>query len=258
MNLLDQLKSPFPVNRIRWRVGATKKDKTQGIALAYVDARDVMRRLDEVCGLDWQCRYSHVTEASAICDIGIKIEGDWLWRSNGAGETAIEGKKGAMSDAFKRAAVLWGVGRYLYSLPTFWVLLKEKGNSHVLDQIPSMPAWGTPEGYAARLEPDYEAPPEVVYVERHKYDDDSTHLTLLEAKTQCADSIVAIKKGIGDGDTEGLASAAEAYFELSIAEMTALNIAPSKNPDAPFTTYERGIFKTKEFREAHYGTEASA
>ena len=49
MNIND-LSGPFPATDISWRVGATSGDKTKGIALAYIDARDVMRRLDAVCG----------------------------------------------------------------------------------------------------------------------------------------------------------------------------------------------------------------
>src|SRR5690625_2037857 len=52
--LLRKLAAPFDPARIHWRVGATTKDKSKGIALAYINARDVMRRLDQVMGLDWQ------------------------------------------------------------------------------------------------------------------------------------------------------------------------------------------------------------
>ena len=47
MNLQQRLERPFPVNRLRWRIGATNHDKTSAIALAYIDARDVMYRLDD-------------------------------------------------------------------------------------------------------------------------------------------------------------------------------------------------------------------
>ena len=47
---LDSLAKPFDVDKVHWRVGAMTKDKTSCIALAYVDARDVMQRLDEVVG----------------------------------------------------------------------------------------------------------------------------------------------------------------------------------------------------------------
>ena len=98
------LKEPFDPKLIHWRVGATTKDKSKGIALAYINARDAMKRLDDVMGMNWQCRYPF----EGCCEIGLLINGEWIWRSNGAGETDIEGEKGRYSDAFKRAAVMWG------------------------------------------------------------------------------------------------------------------------------------------------------
>ena len=141
--ILSALKRPFEPRQISWRVGATSKDKTKGIALAYLDARDVMRRLDDVFGMDWQCRYTHA-ENKTICEIGVLIDGVWLWRAGGAGDTDIEAEKGAISDAFKRAAVLFGIGRYLYELPNTWVQIDEYKK---LKDVPNLPKWATPEGY---------------------------------------------------------------------------------------------------------------
>lgn len=137
------LKRPFPVRQISWRVGATSKDKTKGIALAYIDARDVMRRFDDIFGLNWQCRYTHA-EGKTICELGIKVDNEWLWRAGGAGDTDIEAEKGAISDAFKRAAVLWGVGRYLYELPNVWVEIDQYKK---ITAPPVLPKWATPEGF---------------------------------------------------------------------------------------------------------------
>jgi len=157
MNIEQRLAAPFPVNRIHWRVGSTNAKKlgvkpweaTKGIALAYIDARDVMKRLDDVVGgLNWQNRYTHVTEKGVVCEIGIRVEDEWLWRANGAGDTQVEAEKGAMSDAFKRAAVMWGIGRYLYSLPNTWVDL----NNGRIANPPQLPAWATPEGYQQIME----------------------------------------------------------------------------------------------------------
>ena len=120
---LAKLKEPFEPDRISWRVGSTTKDKSKGMALAYIDARDVMQRLDDVCGPEnWQCDYPHAA-AKTVCRIGIKVGGEWVWKANGAGDTDIESEKGALSDAFKRAAVLWGIGQYLYDLDSPWVTL---------------------------------------------------------------------------------------------------------------------------------------
>lgn len=136
---LSELSGPFPASKISWRVGATTSNKDKGIAFAYIDARDVMDRLDEVCGIGgWQARYPF----AGCCEIGIKTQptiieggkivdpGEWVWKSNGAGETDVEAEKGQYSDAFKRAAVLWGIGRYLYDVPNKWIPIEQKGRSY--------------------------------------------------------------------------------------------------------------------------------
>jgi len=129
---LDELKKPFPAELISWRVGATNAKKnngkaTKGIALAYIDARDVMERLDEVCGVgNWQCVHPHANGKTS-CRIGIKIGDEWIWKENGAGDSNESAEKGAFSDSFKRAAVLWGIGRYLYDVPNVWVDLDDWG-----------------------------------------------------------------------------------------------------------------------------------
>ena len=145
MSITEQLKEPFDPKVVHWRVGATNAkelnckpwEATIGIALAYIDARDVMKRLDDVLGDDWQARAPY----KGYCEVGVKIDGEWLWRGNSAGETDVEGEKGQASDAFKRAAVLWGVGRYLYYLPNQWYPL-EKGK---LVGDPKLPDWAKPD-----------------------------------------------------------------------------------------------------------------
>ncbi len=139
-SITKKLKEPFEASLIHWRVGATSQDKKTGIALAYINARDVMKRFDDVCGDNWQVDYPF----KGCCRIGLKINDEWLWRSNGAGETDIEGEKGVYSDSFKRAAVLWGVGRYLYYLENNWVPIKPQGRSHVIVTPPTLPRWALP------------------------------------------------------------------------------------------------------------------
>ena len=126
----QSLRAPFRSDQICWRIGATNQEKTKGMALAYIDARAVMDRLDEVCGPEnWQKRYSHA-DAKTICEIGIKIGGEWVWKADGAGDTDHEAAKGALSDAFKRAGVVWGIGRYLYDLSSPWVEIEPAGKSY--------------------------------------------------------------------------------------------------------------------------------
>jgi len=125
----DKLRAPFPPERVSWRVGSTTADKKKGLALAYIDARDVMQRLDEVCGpAGWQNTYPHAN-GKTVCAIGIKVGDEWIWKSNGAGDSDVEAEKGALSDAFKRAAVQWGIGRYLYDVDSPWVEIEPMGRS---------------------------------------------------------------------------------------------------------------------------------
>ena len=123
---LELLGRPFPADEVGWRVGSVAGNGKKAMALAYIDARSVMDRFDDVCGLaGWQNKYSHVGQKT-ICDIGVKVGDEWIWKADGAGDTQFEADKGAMSDAFKRAAVRWGVGRYLYSMDDQWVEIDER------------------------------------------------------------------------------------------------------------------------------------
>jgi hypothetical protein len=99
-----------------WGKGEVKERKGPGgKMLSYVDARQVQNRLDEVVGTEnWQTHFSEVC-GNYCCTLSLRIDGEWVAKSDGAGETSIEGDKGGFSDAFKRAAVSFGIARYLYS-----------------------------------------------------------------------------------------------------------------------------------------------
>lgn len=142
--LLEQLKNPFDPKFVKWRVGATNADKTKGIALAYLDAREVTKRLDEVLGVgNWRDKLTRV-EGGFVDDIEIKIDGEWIGRSDASGDTAVDPVKGGASGAFKRAAAKWGVGRYLYYLPNVWVAIVPAGRSYQLAETPKLPDWALP------------------------------------------------------------------------------------------------------------------
>lgn len=153
-----KLAAPFPPDRVSWRVGSTTQDKTRGMALAYIDARDVMARLDDVCGPGgWQCDYPHAN-GKTVCRIGIKCGDEWIWKADGAGDTDVEAEKGALSDAFKRSAVRWGIGRYLYDLPSPWVELEQRGRTYVIKEAEH----GKLRNLLERMAPS-EAPPPVAH-----------------------------------------------------------------------------------------------
>lgn len=135
MDLQDLFK-PYPAAEIEWRVGSTNSDKSSGLALAYLTARHVMDRLDAVCGPEnWQDRYEF-HGARTVCYLSIRINADdptkvseWVTKADGAGDSDVEAEKGAISDALKRAAVKWGIGRYLYDLGNIWVDVEPAGRS---------------------------------------------------------------------------------------------------------------------------------
>lgn len=115
------LAAEFPPHVVSWRCQTISRDGNKGLALAYIDARDVMRRLDEVCTpAGWQDRYE-VHGSKTLCYLSLRIGDVWITKADGAGDTDVEAEKGSLSDAFKRAAVKWGIGRYLYDVPAPWV-----------------------------------------------------------------------------------------------------------------------------------------
>lgn len=131
-DIFDQLATPFDPSEIDWRVGSTNADKTKGMALAYIDARVVMDRLDSVVGpAGWSCRY-YIAEGKTVCELSLKCGEEWVTKSDGAGNSDFEAEKGALSDAFKRAAVRWGIGRYLYNLSSPWVAIESRGKTHFI------------------------------------------------------------------------------------------------------------------------------
>lgn len=133
MNLKD-LAKPIDLNDIELRVGSTKDDK--GMALAYVTARAVMDRLDEVCGPEnWSDSYSPAPNGGVLCTLSIKIGDEWVSKADAADNTDFEPVKGGMSSAFKRAGVKWGIGRYLYGLKAPWVPIVSYGKTKKIEDV---------------------------------------------------------------------------------------------------------------------------
>ena len=122
--MMFELAKQFPHNEVSWRtqrVFQSKKDsKWYALALAYLSVRQVQDRLTEVMGHNWQCNHT-VYGSKTICSLGLKFDNEWIWRSDGAGDTNFEADKGALSDSLKRAGVSWGIGRYLYDLKNTYV-----------------------------------------------------------------------------------------------------------------------------------------
>lgn len=113
-DIFAALCAPFSSNEVRTKPGSG------GSTIHFIAGRSAQNRLDSVLGPEnWRDTYFE-TEKGLRCRIEIRItpDGEWLWKEDGgagAGMPAADDEeKSAYSDAFKRAAVKWGVARYLY------------------------------------------------------------------------------------------------------------------------------------------------
>ena len=164
---LKQLREPFAADDIEWRVSRAGLGKRGPYCrvLAYITARAIQHRLDDVCGPSrWQFERPEmltINGASAFsCGLSILVDGEWITKYDVAEPTAIEPAKGGWSSAVKRAASAWGVGRYLYRLDEMhadvqetdpgsrawnWARLPEKhGGAVYYWRTPSLPGWALP------------------------------------------------------------------------------------------------------------------
>lgn len=161
---LERLSEPFPPEDVEWRVGQAGSN-SRGIwckVLAYLTNRAIMNRLDEVFGpMGWQDQFKEWHGDSQLCGISVKHPefDEWVTKWDGADNTAVESTKGGLSDAMKRAAVKWGIGRYLYKLDEAfaetmetrpstkdgWHYAKLKDGKVYYWKNPQLPAWALPE-----------------------------------------------------------------------------------------------------------------
>lgn len=135
--LQEALSAPFQNADIEWRVSATNHEKTNGLAVPYVTNRAIQTRLDDTVGIDgWHNDFvPWKGEKAQLCGISIYLPElkDWLTKWDGSDDTDIECVKGGLSDSMKRAAVEWGIGRYLYGMtPPLWVGIEQRGKGYVI------------------------------------------------------------------------------------------------------------------------------
>ena len=118
-----KVKIPF-----KWRVQSFSKYKAQATCVSYIDSRDVQDILDASCV--WSDRY-YSEGGLLFCEITIYADSREYKRTDTGSESNVDKQKGHSSDAFKRAAVKFGVGRFLYSQPMQYVTsdaIKTNGN----------------------------------------------------------------------------------------------------------------------------------
>jgi hypothetical protein len=122
--ITQALAAPFEPEEVKFKPAVVSGSRA--LALAYVDARVIQDRLDDVLGVEgWQDEYEILPDGSVVCKLRLRLGDEWITKMDvgGPSEQPDEGdrRKAAFSDALKRAAVKFGVGRYLYRLPSQWV-----------------------------------------------------------------------------------------------------------------------------------------
>lgn len=139
-----QLAAPFEADEVEWKPQTVRGSRA--LAIAYVDARAVMDRLDQVLGVGgWHTAYREIPDG-VVCRLRARVGGGWVEHEDvGSFSDQPDGGdrlKAAFSDSLKRAAVHLGVGRYLYRLPHQWVDY-DPGKKQFASP-PRLPEWATP------------------------------------------------------------------------------------------------------------------
>ncbi len=116
--LLKQLSVPFPATAIQWRAGSTTRDKKRAQALPYAEPRIYEDRLNQLCPGDWSVSFRPWGENRLICELTIH---GVTRSSTGESEGGFAPGTSAEAQAFKRACSKFGLGRFLYDLPSPWV-----------------------------------------------------------------------------------------------------------------------------------------
>ncbi len=141
------LRRPFTPEAVKWRI------MSGNLIAGYIDARLAIERLNLVCPNDWQDEFSPIMGGALMCRLTV------------CGQTRHDVGDGAdpktlFSDAFKRAAVKFGVGVSLYAQPTrrategkITAAVDEKLRAHYTEWLKTtgIPAFGEPLDHGDRL-----------------------------------------------------------------------------------------------------------
>ena len=198
------LQKPLQPDRVVWRVqqsGFSKQGKPWAMVLAYMDNRAVQERFDEVFGIaGWKNEFKTAPDGGTLCGISVKFGDEWVTKWDGAENTQVEAVKGGLSGSMKRAAVQWGVGRYLYDLPTSFAqtsLEKTDGWNKVFDKKagknfwwnnPQLPSWALPQNSKVQntkadfTEEEIPTPPKLYVVGKDKKEFDEKKLQVVVNK----------------------------------------------------------------------------
>jgi len=164
--LVEELEVPFPPDQVRWRVTNTTNDKKRGQIMPYADPRAYTDRLNALFSPQgWTRDYkietmnniTRVKKGEAIVSgkvlVTCTVTIIGLWSHSGTGEDWADDDNGMTSadaQAFKRACSCFGLGRYFYDFPVFWVDLDQNRQPV---RAPVLSGWALPENWREGMRP---------------------------------------------------------------------------------------------------------
>ena len=109
-----------------------KVGKDELECVPYINGDQVRQRLNDVLATKWQTRMEkHEDRTICILSVYIQDANDWLDRSDVGTPTATEKEKGETTDSLKRAAVNWGVGAYIKTIPNVTLPMGRENGKNV-------------------------------------------------------------------------------------------------------------------------------
>jgi hypothetical protein len=116
----NTLTAPILPNEVEWRI-QSQTSTGKLIVVPYINNRCVMTRFDAAFGPEnWTSEFREIANGF-LCRLTVTINDRTIYREDGASKTNIEPEKGGISDAMKRAAVQFGLGRCLYDYPRVFI-----------------------------------------------------------------------------------------------------------------------------------------
>lgn len=228
---LSLLAEPFPVGELQWRLMRAGKGKNGlwGICVPYIESRSVRRRLNDVCGPgNWQSA-TQLGPSHISVGIGIKVDGEWVWRWDGAGVmegghlSASDAGKGDFTNGFKRAGAQWGIGEYLGDVPELFAIVNQGGRLRGKTKDGEKFKWDPPELPASAL-PNTEPP---IVSEVRELVAKAANLGLGGDDEKDARGIEAAEKAISQHDTESL-QRAKTWLEAEVEKREKAELEKAK------------------------------
>lgn len=151
---LSLLRGYFSESDLVWRPSRYSADRNRAMVVAHVRDRAIMDRLDSVCGPEnWHNRFGKGPNGGALCGLSIRVRGEWVTKwdsaeilpyllkttvtpSNPLSKDPRKTSLRLMGGGLRRAALLWGIGRYLQRMPSQWIPVDDTGRLTCRPNIP--------------------------------------------------------------------------------------------------------------------------